>query len=112
MKTSKIVLIVYLTCCFLALVGDVFKLDSLQLFTIPLILPSLTFYYFLESKKINFLICLFLALNFIGDSIALMNFDNEINYILVPFFLSNIVMIYIMMRNLERFKFNFINSIA
>ncbi|MEC4003804.1 hypothetical protein OX283_003985 [Flavobacterium sp. SUN052] len=112
MKTSKIALIVNLACCFLAIIGDIFKLDSLQLFTIPIIIPALAFYYYVETKKISILVCLYLLSNFIGDSIAIMNFDDELKYILLPFFMSNIIMIVIMIINLEKFKLNFINIIA
>jgi hypothetical protein len=112
MKTSKIALIVYFTCCCLAIIGDILKSESLTLFTIPLIIPSLAFYYFVKTKKISILSSLFLIFNFIGDSVGLMNFDNELDYILLPFFISNIILIIVMLKNLEKFKFNLINIIA
>lgn len=112
MKTSKIALIVYFTCCCLAIIGDILKSESLTLFTIPLIIPSLAFYYFVNTKKISILSSLFLIFNFIGDSVGLMNFDNELDYILLPFFISNIILIIVMLKNLEKFKFNLFNIIA
>jgi len=112
MKTSKIPLYIYFICCFFAIISDIFKLEGLTLFTFPLILPSLFFYYFIETKKISVLVCLFLAANFIGDSIGLMDFDNEIYYIIPPFFISNLIMVIVMLKNIEKFKFNVLNIIS
>jgi hypothetical protein len=112
MKTNKIVLYSYFVSCFLAIIADIFKFDGLMLFTKPLIIPSLFFYYFTETKKVNVLICLFLFSNFIGDSIGLMNFENELYYIIPPFFMSILFMIIIMIKNIENFKFNFFNILS
>ena len=112
MKTSKIALYVYFISCFLAIVADIFKLNGLMLFTKPIIIPALFFYYFTETKKINILICLFLLSNFIGDSLGLMNFENELYYIIPPFFISNLLMVIIMIKNIEKFKFNVFNAIS
>ena len=112
MKTSKIALIIYTICCVLAIIADVFRLEALKLFTIPLIIPALFFYYFIEIKKLNFLICLFFLFNFIGDAIGIMNFDNEIKFIMFPFFISNTIIVFLMFKNLEKFKFNFLNIVS
>jgi hypothetical protein len=112
MKASKVALKIYFLFCLFSIIGDVFHLEWLMLFSIPLIIPTLFFYYFIEKKKISVLLCLFLIFNFIGDSVGLMNFDEEINYIIVPFFISNIIIILLMMRNVEKFKFNFFNLLS
>jgi len=57
-------------------------------------------------------VCLYLLANFIGDSIGLFNFENEIYYIIPPFFISNLVMIIVLIKNIEKFKYNLINLIA
>ena len=46
---------------------------------------------------------------FIGDSIGIMNFDKEVYYILVPFFIGNLVLLAMVFQNLERFKFKIFN---
>jgi hypothetical protein len=112
MKTSKIALSIYLICCFLAVIANIFMLDGLKLFTLPLLIPALFFYYYIESKKVSILICLYLLANFIGDSIGLLNFDNEIYYIIPPFFISNLVMVIILIKNIEKFKYNLLNLTA
>ncbi len=111
MKTNKIALIAYLSCCFLAIVSNIFKLEWLKLFTLPLVLPALFFYYFTEAKKVNILICLFLLSNFIGDSLGLLNFENELYYIIPPFFISNLLMVIVLIKNIEKVKFNLFNAI-
>lgn len=112
MKTSKIALISYLICCFFAIIADIFRLEGITLFTIPLIIPSLFFYYYSETKKINVIVCLFLMSNFIGDSLGLMEFEKELNYIIPPFFISNLLIVIIMFKNIEKFKFNAFNVIS
>jgi hypothetical protein len=112
MKTSKIALIAYFTFCFFAIIADILRLEGLSLFTVPLIIPSLFFYYYTETKKVTILVCLFLMSNFIGDSLGLMEFENELNYIIPPFFISNLMMVIIMIKNIEKFKFNAFNVIS
>lgn len=109
MKPSKIALNFYFLFCFLAILADVFQLDSLLLFTIPLVIPSLFFYYYIESNRIKFLVCTFLLANFIGDAFGLMNFENEIYYIVLPFFISNSIILFYLIKNLERLKFTIVN---
>lgn len=112
MKTKKIALFAYITCCILSVFGDMLKLDSLVLFTLPLVIPSIFFYYFSQTKKIDLLVCLYLIFSFLGDYIGLMDFDNELNYIMFPFFICNIAIILIMIKNLSKFKFNIFNILS
>lgn len=112
MKTSKIALLIYIVSCIIAVVADIFKNNTVLLLSEAFIIPSLAFYYFVEAKKINLLLCLILLFSFIGDSIGLMDFDNEILFLLVPFFISNVFLLIVMIRNLERFKFQVFNLLA
>lgn len=112
MKTSKIALIVYVSSSILAVIADFIKENSLLLLAVAFIIPSLAFYYIVECKKISFLLCGILAANFIGDSLGLMDFDNEINYLVIPFFISNILLVLLMLQNLEKFKFRILNLIS
>ncbi|MFY8068571.1 MAG: hypothetical protein ACOVMG_00615 [Flavobacterium sp.] len=109
MKTSRVALIIYFLFCFLAVFADVLRNESLTLISLPFIIPAISFYYLIETKKKNYLLLLFLLCCFIGDSIGLMNFDNEVYYILVPFFIANLVLLVMAFQNLERFKFNVFN---
>ncbi len=112
MRISKTSLIVYFFCCILATISSIFDYNALLLVSFPLIIPSLSFYYFINTKKINYLLCLYLFFNFVGDSVGLMNFKDEIYYILIPFFLGNIILIIILMQHFEKFKFKVINVIS
>lgn len=109
MKTSRVALIIYFICCFLAVVADVLRNETLNLISLPFIIPAISFYYLVETKSKNYLLFLFLLCCFIGDSIGLMNFDNEVYYILVPFFIANLVLLSMVFQNLERFKFKIFN---
>lgn len=109
MKTSKVALIIYFFCCFLAVLADMLRSETLKLVSVPIIIPAISFYYLIETKKKNYLLFLFLLCCFIGDSIGIMNFDKEVYYILVPFFIGNLVLLTMVFQNLERFKFKIFN---
>jgi hypothetical protein len=51
MKTSIISFYAYFLCCIIAIAADIFRLDGIALFTIPLVIPALFFYYYTETKK-------------------------------------------------------------
>ena len=101
MKTSRVALIIYFICCFLAVVADVLRNETLNLISLPFIIPAISFYYLVETKSKNYLLLLFLLCCFIGDSIGLMNFDNEVYYILVPFFIANLVLLTMVFQNFQ-----------
>lgn len=109
MKTSKITLYTYFLCCIIAITADIFKFDGITLFIIPLVIPALFFYYYTETKRISILICIFLLSNFIGDFLVLMDFENELYYVIPPFFVSNLIIVIMMIKNIEKFKFNIFN---
>lgn len=109
MKTSKIALIIYFICCFLAVLAVTLRNETLKLIALPLIIPSLSFYYLIETKKKNYLLFLFLLCCFIGDSIGIMNFEKEVYYILVPFFIGNLVLLAMVFQNVVKFKFKVFN---
>ncbi|WP_395067303.1 hypothetical protein [Flavobacterium sp.] len=112
MKTSKVALLLYILFCVLAIIANICGSESLKLVTKPFIVPALVFYYLIKTKKINSWVCLFLMFSFIGDAVGLMNFDNEIVYIVFPFFLAIICMIILIIKNLEKFKYNKFNCFS
>ncbi|MBC7524555.1 MAG: hypothetical protein H7239_08980 [Flavobacterium sp.] len=105
MKANKIALIIYFTTCFLATLACIFDNETLMLVSRPIIIPALFFYYFVTSKKLNYLLISVLGLYFIVDGIGLMNFENEIKYIMAPFFIANILVTILCLKNIEKFKF-------
>lgn len=109
MKSSQIALNSYFLLCVLSTIANFLGNDTLLLLTKPLIIPVLFFYYYFKVSKVNLLLSLLLFFSFLGDSIGLLNFDSEIQYILYPFFVCNLIIIFICIRHLEKFKFNIFN---
>ena len=58
MKTSKVALIIYFFCCFLAVLADMLRSETLKLVSLPIIIPAISFYYLIETKKKNYFIIL------------------------------------------------------
>lgn len=94
MKLSTVILYVFFISSFIATLGSAFDSGSLMLLGKPFVVPSLIFYYFVESKIKSPLVFLICAFNFVGESIAIFDFSAEISYLIVPFFLANICIIY------------------
>lgn len=102
-------LFAYFTFCILAIIADVLRNETLKLISVPFIIPALFFYYITETKKINILLCLFLIFSFIGESIGIMNFDGEVFYLIFPFLICNLVLIVLILKHIEKFKFKLFN---
>lgn len=109
MKISKIALCTYLFLCVVAIFANTFEWYGLKLVSKSMLIPALFFYYISNVQKINFLACAYLFLNFIGDSVGIFNFKDEIQLLMIPFFICNIVMILIMIKRLEKFKMSVFN---
>lgn len=112
MKASKVALILYFLCCFLSVLADMLRNDTLKLVSLPLVIPAISFYYLIETKKKNYLLFLFLFCCFVGDSIGIMNFEKEVYYILVPFFIGNLALLAMVFQSLEKFKFKIFNIVS
>lgn len=67
----------YLTSGLLFLLAIFFRNEEFMLVTKPIIIPSILFYYYIETKgRINGVFVLSLILFFIGDMLFLINFDD------------------------------------
>lgn len=112
MKATKITLIFYFFVAGLAILANILNNETLLLLAKPLVVPSIYFYYFINSKKINILFTIAIFWSFIGESIGLMNFENEIFLIIVPFFISNILILFLVIKDKDRFRFKAINVLS
>lgn len=112
MKPSQIALNIFFLMCVLSIIANFLGNEILLMLTKPIVVPSLFFYYFFKVSKVDFWLCFLLFFSFIGDSIGLLNFDDEINYILYPFFVANLILIIVCIKYFEKFKFNFFNMLS
>ena len=63
-------------------------------------------------KKIDVLVCFFLFFNFIGDSIGVFDLENEVKFLIIPFFFSNLTLALIMIKRLKKFKLSFFSVLS
>ncbi len=100
----------------LYLLSVIFNNDNLELFSKPIILPSIYYYYYTKVKgKINYLFTLSILFFFIGEILKLLN-ENDflissliffgLPYVIVTFFLAQDFLYYSRVKNYE------INSIS
>jgi len=112
MKIDKIALSFFIVFSVLASLSRAMEWNGILLFCKPLIIPSLAFFYLGNTKKVSWSIALFLMVCFIGDAIALFDFEQEINYLLAPFFIGNLIIIRLALRESKRFYWDTINMIS
>lgn len=112
MKIDKIALIGYLILCVVAIFANFYELYGLKLVSKSLLIPVLFFYYLGNVSKVDILACFYFLFNFIGDSIGVFELDDELVYLIIPFFFCNIMLIFIMLKKLEKLKISFINVVS
>lgn len=112
MKIDRIALIGYLILCTVSIFANGFDLYGLKLFSKSMLIPVLFFYYISNVRKIDFLSCAYLFFNFIGDSIGVFELKDEIHFLMIPFFICNVILIFIMINKIEKFNFSVFNFLS
>jgi|JI10StandDraft_1071094.scaffolds.fasta_scaffold23093_8 hypothetical protein len=106
MKTKQIALILYVLCCLLAVFAMIVKNDMLMLLVKPAIIPAILYYY-LASKttKFNWILFSVLILNFIGDTIVLLEIKDQTLIIMIPYFFSYLLLFGLTIEDVRKMKF-------
>ncbi|WP_298141061.1 hypothetical protein [Flavobacterium sp.] len=112
MKIDRVALNVYLILCVVAIFANFYELYGLKLVSKSLLIPVLFFYYLGNVSRVDVIACFYFLFNFIGDSIGVFELEDEVIYLIIPFFFCNISLIFIMLKKLERPKMSFINVLA
>lgn len=112
MKFDKIALSVYFILCIVSIFANIYDFYGLKLMSKSLLIPVLFFYYLGNIKEIEILPCAYFLFNFIGDSVGLFDFKNEIEYLLTPFFLSNVFLMLILLKPLKKITFSLLSITA
>jgi uncharacterized membrane protein YhhN len=107
MKTREIALRLYILSSFLAVLATITDNDLLILFAKPTVIPAI-YYYYLTSKtrKINWLFVTVLLLNFIGDTIVLLEIPDQTLIIMVPYFFSYLILLSFVIEDVKQLRFN------
>lgn len=107
MKTKKAALVLYLIAVFVAIIATIMGNDVLLLISKPVVIPAIFFYYLSIKKQIiSWLFALVLLLNFIGDSMVLLEFENQTELIMIPYLLSYIILLKFAIEDVRIMKFN------
>lgn len=109
MRISKTALITYFIFTIIAIIANIVRNHSLLLVSKPFIVPTIYFYYFVTSKKVDVTFSAAIGFSFLGEAIGIMNFSDEIYYMLFPFFVSNIILFVMSAKSLKRAKFKIEN---
>jgi hypothetical protein len=107
MRLEKPAIILYFVACIAAVFAMAINSEILLLISKPIILPAILFYYLsVKEAKFNWLYAFFLLLTFIGDTIVLLQIENETLYIMLPYVLSYIILLYFILKDVQKLKFS------
>lgn len=112
MRISKTALIAYFIFTVVAIIANILGSHSLLLISKPFIVPTIYFYYFVTTKKVDTLFSSAMAFSFMGEAIGIMNFSDEIYYMLFPFFVSNIILFVLSVKSLNKTNFKIENIVV
>lgn len=107
MRTEKPALTLYFIACILAVLATAIHNEALLIASKPIVIPAIFFYY-LSVKKTRFNIwyAIFLVLTFIGDTMVLLDLDNETIYIMVPYILSYVILLSLFGSDVKKLRFS------
>lgn len=105
MSTNKITLSVFCSVCILALYASTYGDETVLLLTKPFIIPIVYFYYFVNTNRINILFTIALFLCYVGESIVMLELQDPLIAVMIPFFLAYLIFFKLGYDNLIRYKF-------
>ncbi len=91
MSTNKITLGVFALVCLLALYASTCGDEMILLLTKPFIIPIAYFYYFVNVNKVNILFTIALFFCYIGESIVMLELEDGLVTIMVPFLVAYLI---------------------
>ncbi|WP_309641604.1 lysoplasmalogenase family protein [Flavobacterium sp.] len=106
MKTKQIALWLYIFCSILAVIATIIDNDLMILLVKPAVIPAILYYYLAsKTSKVNWLFIVVLILNFIGDTIVLLEIKDETLILMVPYFISYLLLLRFAIQDLRTMKF-------
>ena len=112
MRINKITVVTFFIFIFLGTLAKIYSNNTVLLLTKPFIVPTIYFYYFIKTEKISAWFTLAVFLSFVGEGIGLINFVDEIYYLIAPFFLSNLILSMLVVKKIKIKSYNPINLIS
>lgn len=107
MKSRKVALSLYIIASFLAILATVFHSDIVMLLSKPAVIPAILFYYLAikRGKTVNVAFLFVLVLNFIGDTLVLLEIEDT-KIIMIPYFLSYLILLKFAVDDVRKIGFN------
>lgn len=107
MRTRGPALILYFIACIVAVIASYIESDALLVLSKPIVIPAIYFYYLsAKDTKVNPLIVLFLFLSFVGDTIVMLDIQNSTLIIMVPYFLSYLILVWFAIQDCRKISFS------
>ncbi len=105
MKSSKILLSIYIIASILVVIAVFMDMYWLEYFLKPMILPALFFHYVISPKKhISFVVILLLLLNYTSDMFAISKYLYKGDVVIAMNFLGNAILTYFFVSDYWRAK--------
>jgi hypothetical protein len=106
MEIKEYGLLLYFTATIAAIISVALGFETLRLFTNPVVIPAIAFYYIFEKQeKYSHLYGVVLFLCFIGDILIFLNLD-VVLYIMIPYFISYLVLFSFLIQDIRKVFFN------
>lgn len=105
MNTNKITLGVFCLVCILALYASTYGDETVLLLTKPFIIPIVYFYYFVNVSKVNILFTLGLFFCYIGESIVMLELEDGLIALMIPFFFAYLIFFKLGYDNFRKYRF-------
>jgi hypothetical protein len=104
MKLNIILLFLFLICSILCVIGSVFENETLFLVAKTMVFPTIIFYYFDQTQKINYLFVLSLFLFYLADVFIILDLK-YLNLLLgISLNISHIILLRFVFQDLDKTK--------
>ena len=106
MRTRKVALGLYITASFLAVLATMLGNDILLTLAKPVVIPAILFYYLAIKRQqpVSFLFLAVLILNFIGDTIVLLELEDQTTIIMIPYFIAYVILLKFSIEDVRKMK--------
>jgi uncharacterized membrane protein YhhN len=89
-----------------AVLATIINNDLMILLAKPAVIPAILYYYLAsKTSKVNWLFISVLVLNFIGDTIVLLQIENQTLIIMIPYFIAYLILFYFSIQDVRKMKF-------
>ena len=108
MKTRMIAYYLYFIACFVTIVSMIADWELVMLIAKPVIMPAIYYYYLSKTKSHSTTFAIIMLLNFIGDSIVILRFDNTL-YFMIPYLFAYVLLMKFVIKDSSVIKYELTN---